>query len=211
MRLFLMLFLIGILCVQAQKRSVPAEITFKNGRHQNGWVQFPINLGDKHIKTSASEEGKLTKIASETIESIIFKTADDLVQMTYVPLNKFNLQGEIKPTKWKCWTLFIAGCDDIMILKDAASYHINSHQELVLKFMDAYEYTYLLKRKNETGATPILTETANHQFVIARGVVFRKRAAAYFKDYPELVEKINAKDYEKNLFELMEDYCRLNN
>jgi hypothetical protein len=181
--LFLLLYFLSVPHTQADY--VPAKIYLRNGEIKSGLANLLNSNRDKTVKFKADENSSAEMIPGTDISSLVYSIGKEEYAFEYLKNYKFNNKTLAKET-WHLVilkgyaTLYISGFTDLKIKKD----------DLLLTFVESKYYT--VRRKDEPVITLLVLQW------IQGGVdnrYFLKRAKEYFNDYPDLVEKLDKKEF----------------
>ena len=204
--LFFLLFIAAFATIDA-KQYIKADIDFTDGTNKTMYVGFPINFTAKSFSVKSSEDAKATKLDAASIKMITFSDGEGLVNLVYSGYKRFRIKEGEKVFKNKIWLVMMGGCKDILALYNASKYKIKQGKVL-LEYSSNKEFYYFLKKSNEDNATIISLNNQFHTFVVGGDAFFRANAKRLFSDNPALVEKIESKYYEGDIFKLLEEYCK---
>lgn len=163
-----------------------ATITFKDGKEKTGLVKAS-SVGEKNIVYKATESGSKEKITSDELSKIIFPQKD-AEPAVYEPVYLKTLTG--KKSQEPTWlqklmdgpaSLYCSG-GRMSFQQGAFTHNVN-------------DITFYALRSNEEAASNLGVYFTSGAIGININNNFRKLASAYFTDYPELVKRIEAKEF----------------
>ena len=157
----------------------PATIVFADGKSKTGLVES--TFGD-HVFFKASEKANVEKIESAGLSKLIFTIKGEKREYHYV--KTYLGWGQKRISGSPMWLkVLINGKATLYLNSTTLSTPSNSQNSA--GFLD-----YYCIRKGEPAAKWIsaVSTMNNNQH-------FRAKAPLYFEDYPELAEKIKAKEY----------------
>jgi len=177
-------------------------IIFKKDKQQiNGVVHFP-DFEDKKVKIKVGEKNE--KYAASEIDSIQIFDAEKKLSYTFLwtkskVYKKKGTEFKVIKEKWLCKTiigkvsLYLGGLEygikEVKVKNEETNEKIKeSKMEVVTKDVNHY-----LKRSNED--YPILVSVSSNGFSAGFNVFFKEYGAYYFSDKPEIVKKIQDKEY----------------
>jgi hypothetical protein len=182
--LFLFLCFLSFLHTQAANY-VPAKIYLRNGTVKSGLANLLNSNRDKTVKFKTGESSSDETILATDISSLIYSVGEEEYAFEYLKNYKFNNKTLAKET-WHLVmlkgfvTLYISGFSDMKVKK----------ADLIFTFVETKYYT--VRRKDEQVVTILVLQW------LQGGVdnnYFLKRAKDYFSDYPDLVEKLDKKEF----------------
>lgn len=184
----LMFFVLAVVSTQAQK-FFKAQLVLTNHTQLEGFVQPPGTPNDKRVKFKSTENAEVRKIESTTIQLIIVHASDGSQSvLERIPINKKNTAF--------CF-LMVEGYADLYLTGDIISVsktgELSPSSSYVVGRSLPY-FTYLIRRPGETYVSE-LAMTSPSKTMLGAKKYFRKLAAAYFSDYPALVERINDEEF----------------
>jgi hypothetical protein len=180
--LVLMLFSTTVFAQDFQQ----ATITFKDGKEKSGLVKSST-VGMGNIIFRASESGSKEKISSNELSRIVFPQKDAEPAL-YEPVYLKTLTG--KKSKEPTWlqklmdgpaSLYCSG-GRMSFQQGGFNHNVN-------------DITFYAIRVNEEAASHLGAYFTSGAIGININNHFRKMASAYFADYPELVKRIEAKEF----------------
>jgi hypothetical protein len=196
----LLLFVCSMNLVSAQK-FFKGQLTYNNNVILVGLINMPDTPGDKKIKFKLTESSEVQKIKSELIRFITI-TSDE-----GIPCILENIEIS-KKEKAFCF-LLIKGYSSLYMTGQGISTDKYGNVRPTAVYVSGRslpEFFYMVKRKNEKYLTTIAI-TSPSKTMFGKAKAFRKMAAEYFKDYPELVKRINNKEFtEENVVQVVSIY-----
>lgn len=199
---FTLLALFFILTVNANEY-YKATIYFTSGQQKEGFAELPSNKTlDNAIKLRETQDGKSGRYDFDTIDKIIYYT-DSGNEYVFERMSVTMLYGSKKKPKEhtykkKVWFLLVFADPAINHYYTGQSYYIDNEDRIITKTSDSsskgVEMILAFKRPDEENPTRI---TAFLYGTVADGeeARFRRTAALYFRDEPELVERIKNKEF----------------
>lgn len=158
-----------------------ATVTLKNGETISGSVNYPVYANEKKLKIKADKKRTVNRSDikevqwNEGTESTTFK----LIKGYKNAKNKKAVDGILAEK--------VLELDNISLYKAFMINTMQSGPGGAYKFTSIDVFWYC-KRPNEDVAT-VVSWVFNSQ--VNKNNIFRKNAAEYFKDYPELAKKID--------------------
>ncbi|OIQ21829.1 MAG: hypothetical protein BM557_03275 [Flavobacterium sp. MedPE-SWcel] len=193
-----------------------AKILFLDKTIKEGYAELPSNKTfDNSIKFQETKKGKKTKYKFNKIDQIIYYTDSgneylfERRKRTMLYGSKENIKS--RTPKKKHWFLVVFSNPIISYYYSGDTYSINNRDHLITKISDGGTWASVnlsLKRQNEENPTLIgAFNYGAHVFGTERR--FRKHTAHYFKDSPELVKRIQNKEFKiKDIVKLLEVYIQ---
>jgi hypothetical protein len=167
----------------------PGNITKINGEIINGYIRIPKYADDKSVKFRNSEKSFEKEIRSDSVRLISIQTKGGAINtLERIPITKKS-KGFVILLIEGYANLYIAG-EGISANKDGEFAPNTSY----VSGRDLPTFNYLALRKNEKVAT-ILAVTSSSPTVLGLNNTFRVFASKYFADYPELVKRIDKKEF----------------
>lgn len=165
-----------------------AEIIFNNDKKLEGLVDLPYRY-HKNILYKSDENSRHRKIPSDSISKITIISNDGKIyKLENIWLDK-KYQGLVLLVVEGYTNLYYAG-DGILIDKEhnliPTSSYVSGKTQPV--------FYYFIKRRNERVVT-LLAITSPSVTMFGKAKTFRKAAAHYFNDWPELVIRLNNKEF----------------
>lgn len=177
-------FLLSV--AQAQKNKFyEGTILLADNSQKKGLVKLPSEADDKAIDFKASENAGKEAIKSEAIQSFRIKAGSEEVEFVYT--RYYNI-GSNKLSKSPGW-FNILRRGPVTLYSN--NYDVFSPYELS-NAAASHGIYFLLKRDSEEAPAAVgmyFPSSVNHN------QIFRKFAAKYFTDYPELANRLNEKEF----------------
>jgi hypothetical protein len=196
------ILLILLLCINSvySQHYCKAEITFNNDKKLEGLVDLPYKY-DKYILYKSDEDSRHRKIPSDSITKITMFSKDGKI---------YKLENVWMDKKYQQLVLLVVeGYTNLYYTGDGI--YINKEHNLIptssyVSGKTQPEYYYYIKRKNERVVT-MLAITSPSVTMFGKAKAFRKAAAEYFNDWPELVIRLNNKEFtEKDVEKVVKLY-----
>ena len=195
-----------------------AKIVLTNGQRIEGFAQLPSNkFFDNSIRFKREKDGSSRKIKDKEIDKALYVTESGNEYL----LERRNIRnilrsfGKVREntTKKKFWILLSSHHSQINYYYYAMSYIINKNEVMIAKTVDRSgtwaDVILLLKRPGETAPT-MITSISYGAKIIGKEKKFRKYASIYFSEHPDLVKRIQDKEFEHDKMEaLIEAYIAL--
>lgn len=184
----LLLIIWSINLVSAQ-HYVKGQLTYTNNKVLVGLIHIPDTPGDKKIKFKLNESADMRKIKNDSIRFITTTSEEGI---TYT-LENIEISRKEKAF---CF-LLIDGYTSLYLTGQAISTDKQGNVSPIAVCVSGRsmpEFYYMIKRKNEKYLTTIAI-TSPSKTMFGQAKAFRKMSADYFKDYPELVKRINSKEF----------------
>ncbi len=187
--LFILLLVPAMLSAQ---KYLPGRVEFKNGKTIDCLLKIPSNPSDKMIETRLSEKAKTVKYESDKLSKVIVTSRNGA---TY-ELSRENMPRLLSKKTDEVWLLVaVKGYATLYSLGNG--FKINKKGEMIVVAQGAQhvagDFYFLVKRPDEKVTTIIGLYT--EQLTINMHRTFRKLSAEYFKDCPELVKRIENKEF----------------
>lgn len=177
-----------------------------DGTTKSGYIGFPIGGSLITFKNSETD-AKETPINADAVYSLTINSAKGDWLFVRSQHRRFVSKKSIKTVGEKSWFLVLDTCNGLVLYKSADVINITNSNELLVSVAgQTTTAAYLLK--NKTDDTPIIISedygeiTANNE-----KTRFRKFSSAYLKDQPELVERIQNKEFRGNILTLFNAAC----
>ncbi|SEA44099.1 hypothetical protein [Bizionia paragorgiae] len=205
--IFLTLLLLSI-TAQA-KDFYNAKIVMTDGTEKTGFAPLPSNdVFQKSIKFKSSKNMKSNKIKSNDISSITYTSENGIKYlferraMIYI-MKSFDEQKNIKycDKAKKTWILATSYSENIISYYLAQKYYLDNNGKMISKSVDrsgTWADIFLLVRRPDESCASMLGHIANGAKIIGQEKRFRKVSSIYFKDKPELVKRINKKEFKSS-------------
>jgi hypothetical protein len=186
-------------CVQAQKYQ-NGSLVFKDGKMLKGLVTYPSKHTTSEISYKASEQAEEQTFKSDELKTVVVNGGPENFEFdrgTYIESLTFKGDTESKP-RWMV----------VLIRGPVTLYTVPLKVKIKdgkLTVTNQNVITYYAKRDSEKVAKDIAAKMAG----VTAGLNedFQKRASEYFKDYPELVKKINSENLKvSDVFSVVEQY-----
>ncbi|WP_159800186.1 hypothetical protein [Flavobacterium sp. MK4S-17] len=213
-KIIILLFLFAAVIASANEY-YSAKIKFLDGDVKEGYAELPSNqLLDNAIKFKESEKGKLIRYDFDIIQYIIYHT-DSGKEYLFEWKNIKSIYGSKKNPKEsnptiKYWSLVAFANPAIKCYRTADVYYIDEEEEIqfiIKNNIGLASVSISFLRPNEEVPTMITSSNMESQNMLGRESKFRKSAAYYFKDIPELVKRIDNKELKaENIGELLKAY-----
>jgi hypothetical protein len=175
--------------VNAQK-FFKGQLTYKDNKIVVGLINMPATPSDKKIKFKINESADPEKINSDLIRFITI-TSDNGKSCTLEHVELSKKEG------WAFCFLVLEGYANLYLTGDGISTDKHGNVTPTSSYVSGRsmpEYYYMIKRKSEKYLTT-LAITSPSKTMLGKAKAFRKMAVEYFKDYPELVKRINDKEF----------------
>lgn len=187
----------------------PGKITFENGVKQSGYVKIPKNAESKtiHFKNNLTDNKPL-KIKSKDLTKIEFQSKAEKTN-TFHYTRVINVFG--KPSKKSYW-LYVLLDDYATLYLTSTKYLLNKDGEVVISSVyieqrDLPSFSYYFKNNGEEFANFLSTTTPSGTLMFGQSNVMRTNANKFLSDYPELIERINNKEFKHtDVFEMIKIY-----
>jgi len=181
---FLLIFNFGF----AQKY-FPGSITKINGETIKGYIRIPKYSDDKTVDYRSSEKSFEKEIKSDSVRLISIQTKGGAISsLERIQVTKKS-KGFVILVIEGYANLYLSG-EGISVNKEGAFSPYSSF----ISGKDLPTFNYLALRKDEKNAT-ILAVTSSSPTVFGLNNTFRTFASKYFADYPELVKRIDNKEF----------------
>lgn len=185
---FLLAFLLTLNFGFAEKY-YKGSITKINGEILNGYVSIPKNADVKTVDYKDTEKSQEREIKSDSIRLISIHTrAGAISSLERIQVTKKS-KGFVILVIEGYANLYLAG-EGISVNKEGAFSPYSSF----VSGRDLPTYNYLALRQNEKFAT-IIAVASTSPTVLGLNNTFRAFASKYFSDYPELVKRIDNKEF----------------
>jgi hypothetical protein len=177
---------------------IPAELRFADGKSLKGLAAFPDKPNDRTILFKSKENAEPVSYSSESLKTLIYFFDDGTVEFDRIMIYPSLLNS--KKSAGPYWLEVIErGYTTLYFALREGSTMVRSG---VSSTTSADKFWYCM-RPNEEAAKVI-------SWVIGKvnaNETFRREAQKYFKDYPELSEKIKDKTYKYDqIVETVRDY-----
>lgn len=196
-KLFTLFLLLScaVLNTYAQKY-LPATLHFTDGRTAQMLVKATPPAGNQ-VFAKADERAKKEKIPSEQLSQIIFDVEEsDPVVYEQHPL---NLAGRIKDKQWM----------QVLVNGPVTLYGQSGSMGMMRGGMPhtVTDITFYARRKTEEHASFLGVHITSGAMPIGYNLQFRKFASEYFSDNPELVARIENKEFKvSEAIQLVQEY-----
>ncbi|MGV8964588.1 MAG: hypothetical protein ACOH2V_14570 [Candidatus Saccharimonadaceae bacterium] len=188
-RTSMLIALLLILNFGFAQKYFPGSITKINGDTINGYIRIPKYAEDKTVDYRSSEKSVERTIKSDSVRLIAIKTKGGAIStIERIQVTKKS-KGFVILLIEGYANLYFAG-EGISVNKDGEFAPNTSY----FAGRDLPTFNYLALRKNEKIAT-ILAVTSPSPTVFGLNNTFRVFASKYFADYPELVKRIDKKEF----------------
>ena len=184
----LVALLLFINCGFAQK-FYAGSITKISGEVITGYLSLPKSTTDKSIDFKESEKSKVREIKSDSIRLVSIHTKGGSTSS----LERIQVTKKEKGYA----ILLIEGFANLYLAGEGVSVNKEGKFSPYSSFVsgrDLPTFSYLALRKNEKVAS-IIAVTSNAPTVFGLNNTFRVYASKYFSDYPELVKRIDNKEF----------------
>ena len=165
------------------------SITKVNGEILNGYFSLPKSVTDKSIDFKESDKSKEREIKSDSVRLISIHTKGGVTS---------SLERIQVTKKEKGYVILITeGFANLYLNGDGFSVSKEGKFSPYTSFVsgrDLPTFNYLALRKNEKVAT-VIAVTSPSPTVFGLNNTFRTFASKYFADYPELVKRIDNKEF----------------
>ena len=220
MKKTLTLLFIFISLVANASKYYKSKIRFINGDIKEGYAELPTNkMLDNAIRFKESERGKTTKFKNDEIDNILYYTDSgnkyffELRKLTMLFGSKKNIKENTKNARY--WFLAVASNPAVTYYYFSQTYYIDSDDKIVAKSVDSSGMwaTIVLAFKRPNEENPTMIGSLNYGAkVIGEEKRFRKFTAYYFKDEPNLVKRIENKEFKReDIEELIKAYANMKN
>lgn len=180
MRNFLLLIVIGFFINSVSAQKVVIEMT--DGTTKEGQMDRVTTEMKSYKLKPIDKEGKAQFLKKDSIKTITYYTVDDILVYEKVPIFKNPNNKKIHKQEAMLELLYSGKNITLYIGYKAGEIASNSLTD---------EYLFCL-RPGEKAASMVSWRFGQQ---INKNTIFRKAGAEYFKDYPELQEKIKNKKY----------------
>lgn len=195
------LFLFLLCCVlngYAQKY-LPATLHYTNGHTAKMLLKAAPPEG-KSVTAKADEKAKKEKIASELLTKIVFDVEDS--DPVVYEQHSLDLAGRIRDKQWVQVLVngptFLYGQGGSMGMMRAGMPH------------SVTDVTFYARRSTEVHASFLGVHITSGAMPIGYNKQFRKFAGKYFSDSPELLERIENKEFKvSEAIQLVQEYNKL--
>ncbi|AXG73321.1 hypothetical protein DVK85_03380 [Flavobacterium arcticum] len=218
-KILTLLFLFVAVIANAAKY-YKSKIEFIDGSTKEGYAELPSNsMFDGAIKFRISKKEKSIRYDFDTIEYILYYT-DSGRKHIFERKNIKSIYGSKKKPrehnfKSKYWSLLRFSDPVIKCYQTGENYYIDGEGEITVTIKNNIglaSTSICFLRPDEEILTMITTGDIKGANVLGRESKFRKSAAHYFKDVPELVERIRDKEFKaENIEELLKTYVAYKN
>jgi len=186
-----------------------ATLTYTDGTVQEVSIEFPLDANKKTV-TIKKPTGEEVKIDSELLHLIEMRTSEGK-EYTFerIQLLAYGAkQLETKPVgKTKGWAILFDSDPKMSYYIIGAEYKVKKKSQDLEIVPGAY-VAHAFMRPGEAGATALQSSDGGGGVMIGQAKFFQRAQAAYFRDSPELVERILSDEFKKDLLDkLMEAYC----
>jgi hypothetical protein len=170
---------------------ISAKLIFLDGRIMKGLSKPPDKPDDKKIEFRKSDKDEKTTFESSLLKSMVIYYPDDSVEFDRI--KTYNYSGKkIYPEKWL-----------VVLVRGYATLYFAFHEGAMLAgaggLNTGSDRTWLCYRDGEEGASIISWVVGK----VGANNMFKTKAPEYFKDYPELRQKIVDKIYTYKEIEVM--------
>jgi hypothetical protein len=190
---FILLALFSSLTCYGQKL-YKGNLLLENGSKVEGMIKIPTEY-DKKVTIKKEGESKKEKIASDQIKKITLDFNGE--QIYFVRESVENTFGKKVGPFW--YQMLIEGYASLYV----GGGHVYSNHKTGANVSDV---SYYAKRPNEE-IMSVIGVYFKGAFTVGKNTSFRISAAKYFEDSPEILAKINNKEYGlDDVAKLIEDY-----
>jgi len=176
---------------------IRVKFTYLNGEEHTGYAKHVVISPIKYILFKPTKDAKKEKILSDKLKTIIYYYKSGKI-IEYDRMRMYQTAGHKKPSKRFYW-LEVIKRDYLTMYRGIATRH-NENRSVK---MGPEPPNRLFHRAGEDAATFISLGFKT----INGNSVFKFSAQRYFKDYPELAQKIKNKEYRwDDIEEVMEVY-----
>jgi hypothetical protein len=184
--LFILLFAVSAAYSQ---KFFPGKLIFFNGETRDGLVKIKSSNWKKFVYYKAGVQSDEQKIKSETVKFVyVFSDQGDTSILENVQFDK-KFKRFVDRVIQGYATLYYCG-DGMHLDKHGVIIHTSTY--VVGRSQPVFYYD--IQRKGERFATSLALVSPS-KTMFGQDKNFRKSAAEYFKDYPELVKRIEDKEF----------------
>lgn len=187
MKSILTVLLLGLLATGISANDyIPATLVFADGREMNGFVRRIEHAYAKHIRFKEALHLRSTKQPSKELKTVIFYDQNDTLEFDRLHSYHGWKRDKVAPAMW------------LRVLErgHATLLHVSKPMRNTVKPNELsptrHEHYWLCIRQGEDVASLLSVHSSNS---LLNNDTFRKKAPDYFKDYPELANKIRSKWY----------------
>ena len=195
-RAFFLFLFVSISSQVLAAKFIPAKLIFTDGKVLTGFATAPDKPTDRRIAFRATENGEKVIYDSELLKTIVLTYEDGVNE--YDRLKTYNFSGKklVDPV----WLLVISRGYTTLYFALKEGQTMMRSTGMSTAPADKY---WLCMREGEEGASIVSWVIGK---INANGT-FKVKAAEYFKDYPQLAAKIEAKTYTyKDIDEVVKEY-----
>lgn len=174
-----------------------ATVTLKTGETISGSVDYPVYANEKKLKIKADKKQSVNR---EDIKEVTW--GSETAGTTFIPIKGYK-NAKNKKVQDGILAEKVLELENISLYKAFTINTMQSGPGGAYKFTSVDVFWYC-KRPGEDVAT-VVSWTFNSQ--VNKNNVFRNNAAQYFKDHPELAQKIESKQYKhEDLTQIVQEY-----
>lgn len=178
----------------------PATLQMKDGSVREALMEFPPSH-HKYFFVKSNEDAKKEKISEAEVEKVEFPDSENGSVYEFARVHSVRMGRVSKNPYWMLKvedgpaSLYLVGSS---MMTGGANFH------------KVTDMSYYVMREGEKGATWIGTEFVSGAIGLGVDKQFRKYSSEYFSDRPDLVERIQNKEWEINqALELIKEYNKL--
>ncbi len=206
---FIFLFVFNVLHVSAQSY-YPVEVLLKSGEVKSLTAKLP--KGNSSSLKCQDASGDSFNLLGEDIDHVIFTTEEGnayVMQYARIKWVYMTKAGKLKEKEYKkpAWLLAVKADAKMMMYTGAETYKMkNGEIRMTTKGQAGFvAFPYYFQRPGEEHVSFITDDDAGLQ--ANANNVFRNTAIAYFQDTPELVKRLQDKEFKKkDVFRLYDAY-----
>lgn len=212
--LFLFILLLCFTSYAAEKYK--ADVLFINGATANGYAELPSNkTTDGAINLSESKNGKSTRYKFEDIDKIVYHTDSGnkflFVRSKIRQVWKTKRKTKERVRQFTQWHVLVSSTPYISMYYMGDKFYIDDNDNIVaVATQNSFRMGTIIvsfKRPEEELVTQIAIQVSGT--FGGQGKMFRQITAAYFSDVPELVQRIENKEFRViNYREVFEAYVQ---
>ena len=172
----------------------PARLVFTDGKILNGLASMPEEAADSKLAYKATEKDDKVHYKSDLLKTVVYYFGKDSVVFDRLKTYSFNGK-KMTDLLW------------LQVLKRGyvtLFYSLKEGQFLSSTgSMPTEDHYWLCLRPGEEAATIVSWKVGS----INANMTFKKKGPKYFADYPELVQKIESKEYKwDNIMQVVNEY-----
>ena len=190
----------------------PGSLTFENGDVKTGFLQIPTKGEQKTIKFKTDiNDKKAESIKSDVLLSLVVESEDE----NRYTFHRTSVKRPLGRTSKKAWLLVLLD-DYVTLCFTGGQFQTDTKGNVVAKTeywrgRDLPTFSYFLKKKGEN--LPFaFAQTSPSPTMFGLNNELRRNAKLHLSDYPELVERIENKEFTHKdvvqIIQLYNDYMK---